>query len=136
MRHCLLYHGSFERNFALLQPGAKTFVGTDGSEHPLPAVPREVDGVVISYMERGGKKFAAVRVQHGKMDVVAGHDLLLDSRRHLSLGTRFSPEPIIITDEFAAVIIEDLMAKNPEQRNEFAAVRSAFSRTAKAKPRK
>ena len=36
MRHCLIYHGGFERNFPTLKAGATTFEGTDGTEHPLP----------------------------------------------------------------------------------------------------
>jgi len=52
MRHCLIYHGGFERNFPNLKAGATTFQGTDGTEHPLAAVPPEVDGVRVSYMEK------------------------------------------------------------------------------------
>ena len=39
MRHCLIYHGGFERNFPNLKAGATTFQGTDGAEHPLAASP-------------------------------------------------------------------------------------------------
>ena len=59
MRHGLMYHGGFERNFPLLRPGATKFVGTDGSEHTLPDVPPEITGVRVWYMEKAGKKFAA-----------------------------------------------------------------------------
>src|SRR5581483_2062382 len=48
-RHCLLYHGSFERNYPNLKPGSTTFEGTDGAQHPLPSVPPEVDGVRVGY---------------------------------------------------------------------------------------
>lgn len=131
MQHCLAYHGAFESNFADLKPGAKTFKGTDGAEHALPASPAECDGIRISYMEKAGKKFAAVRVQHGTNDVVLKNEVLLDPVRHLGLGKRFSPEPTLINDEMAAAVLEDVMAKNPDQRKELSAMRSIFSVSAK-----
>ena len=129
MRHCLTYQGGFERNFSKLKPGATTFEGTDGTSHPVPATPPEVDGVCVAYMEKSGKKFAAVRVQRGKDDVVLNHELLLDPSRHMGYGKRFSPEPTIIDDEIMATLLGDIMAKNPEQRNELARIRSSFSVT-------
>ena len=129
MRHCLIYQGGFERNFPNLKPGATTFQGTDGSEHPVPATPDEVDGVSVGYMEKAGKKFAAVRVQQGTNEVVLGHELLLDPARHMGYGKRFSPEPTIIDDEMMGTLLGDIMAKNPEQRNELAKIRSSFSVT-------
>ena len=133
MRHCLIYHGGFERNFSNLKAGATTFQGTDGTEHRLAVVPPEVDGVRVSYMEKAGKKFAAVRVQQGKNDVVLQHELLLDPARHMGHGKRFSPEPTIIDDEPMATLLGDIMAKNPELRNELAKVRSSFSVTGQKK---
>jgi len=116
MRHCLMYQGGFERNFAKLKPGATTFEGTDGTQHPVPAIPSEVDGVCVGYMEKSGKKFAAVRVQRGKEDVVLKHELLLDPARHMGFGKRFSPEPTMLDDEIMATLLGDIMGKNPEQR--------------------
>jgi hypothetical protein len=133
MRHCLVYHGGFERNFPNLQTGATTFQGTDGSEHRLADVPPEVDGVRVSYMEKSGKKFAAVRVQQGKNDIVLKHELLLEPARHMGHGKRFSPEPTVIDDEIMGTLLGDIMAKNPEQRNELAKVRSSFSVTGQKK---
>ena len=127
MQHCLAYAGSFVSNFAGLKPGATTFKGTEGGEHPLPATPVGVDGARVSYMEKPGKKFVAVRVQQGKRDVVLKHELLLDPSRHMGYGKRFGAEPTVIPDEIAAVVLEDIMAKNPEQKSEIAAIRSAFS---------
>ena len=129
MRHCLMYHGGFERNFPKLQTGASTFEGTDGSAHPVPDVPGEVDGVRVGYMEKAGKKFAAVRVQQGANDIVLGHELLLDPARHMGHGHRFSPEPTIVDDEAMGTLLGDIMAKNPDQRNELSKVRSSFSVT-------
>lgn len=135
MRHCLMYQGGFERNFPTLKPGAATYEGTDGDKHNIAPVAATIDGACISYMEKAGKKFAAVRVQQGKADVVVEHELLLDPGRHLGYGQRFAPEPTIINDESAAMIIEDLMAKNPAQRRELAAIRATFSVTATPKPK-
>ena len=129
MRHCLLYHGGFERNFPKLTKGATTFEGTDGSAHPIPAAPAEVTGVRVSYMEKSGKKFAAVRVQQGANDIVLKNELLLDPARHMGHGNRFSPEPTIVDDEIMGTLLGDLMAKNPDQRNEIAQIRSSFSVT-------
>jgi hypothetical protein len=129
MRHCLIYQGGFERNFPNLKPGATTFQGTDGAEHPVPATPDEVDGVRVGYMEKAGKKFAAVRVQLGTTDVILRNELLLDPARHMGYGKRFSPEPTIIDDELMGTLLGDIMAKNPEQRNELSKIRSSFSVT-------
>jgi len=133
MRHCLLYQGGFERNFSNLKAGATSFTGTDGSEHPVAAVPKEVDGVRVSYMEKAGKKFAAVRVQQGTNDVILKNELLLDPARHMGHGKRFSPEPTVIDDEAMGTLLGDIMAKNPEQRNELTKIRSTFSVTGQKK---
>jgi hypothetical protein len=133
MRHCLIYHGGFERNFPNLKPGATTFQGTDGGEHPLPAKPAEVDGVCVGYMEKAGKKIAALRDQQGSNDVVLGNELLIDPATHMGYGKRFSPEPTIIDDELMGALLGDIMSKNPEQRNELAKIRSSFSVTGQKK---
>ena len=129
MRHCLVYHGGFERNFPKLKTGATSFEGTDGTAHPMATVPPEVNGVRVHYMEKAGKKFAAVRVQNAGNDVVLQHELLLDPARHMGHGNRFSPEPTLIDDEAMGTLLGDIMAKNPEQRNELAKIRSSFSVT-------
>ncbi len=129
MRHCLMYHGGFERNFPNLKPGTTTFQGTDGAEHTLPDAPEKCDGMRIFYMEKAGKKFAAVRVQHAKDDVVLENELLLDPARHMGYGKRFSAEPTEISDEFAAVLLEDMMQKNTKQRRALVQLRSRFSVT-------
>jgi hypothetical protein len=127
----LMYQGGFERNFAKLKPGTTTFEGTDGTQHPIPAIPSEVDGVCVGYMEKAGKKFAAVRVQRGKDDVILKNELRLDPGRHMGSSKRFSPEPTIVDDEMMATVLGDIMEKNPEQRPELAKIRSSFSVTGK-----
>jgi hypothetical protein len=129
MRHCLLYAGGFERNFPALEVGATTFEGTDGETHPLPQIPPNVDGVRVSYMEKAGKKFCAVRVQVGKNDVPLHAEVLLDAPRHLGHGVRFGPEPTVVTDEIMATLLADIMAKNPDQKMQLANARASFSIT-------
>ena len=127
MRHCLMYHGGFERNFPNLKRGTTTFEGTDGAEHTLPDAPSSCDGLRIYYMEKAGKKFAAVRVQHGTDDVILQKELLLDPGRHMGHGKRFSADPTEIGDEFAAVILEDMMQTNTDLRRDLVQLRSRFS---------
>ena len=133
MRHCLMYHGGFERNFSKLKPGATTFEGSDGSSHSLPEVPDEVDGVRVGYMEKAGKKFCAVRVQSGKNDIVLEHEVLLDPPTHMGYGKRFGHEPTIIDDEAMATLLADIMAKNPDQKMQIANARASFSVTGQGK---
>ncbi len=129
MRHCLLYAGGFERNFPKLQAGATTFEGSDGAVHPLPEVPADVDGVRVSYMEKPGKKFVAVRVQSGKNDIPLKNEVLLDPPTHMGYGKRFGPEPTIVDDEAMSVLLADIMTKNPDQKMQLANARSSFSVT-------
>jgi hypothetical protein len=124
MRHALRYHGAFERNFEGLQPGVRTFKGTDGAEHELPAWPPQADGIRVSYMEKAGKRFAAVRVEHGNTDVVLRNEVLIEPGRHMGYGQRFSPEPTEIGDEVARMLLDDIIAQNPDQRAELEPVRA------------
>jgi len=133
MHHCLLYAGGFERNFPNLKPGASSFEGSDGAQHPLPTVPPEVDGVRVSYMEKPGKKFCAVRVQSGKNDIVLQHEVLIDPPTHMGYGKRFGPEPTVVEDETMAALLADIMAKNPDQKMQLANARASFSLTGQKK---
>ena len=127
MRHCLLYAGGFERNFPNLKSGATTFEGSDGSQHPLPAVPPDIDGVRVHYMEKPGKKFCAVRVQSGKNDIVLKNEVLLDPPSHMGHGKRFGPEPTPVESEVMANLLADIMEKNPDQKMQIANARASFS---------
>ena len=124
MRHALRYHGAFERNFEGLKPGARTFHGTEGGEHELPAWPGQADGIRVSYMEKAGKRFAAVRVEYGDSDVVLQNEVLIEPGRHMGFGQRFSPEPTEIADEVAFALLDDVIARNPDQRAELEPIRS------------
>jgi hypothetical protein len=119
MRHALVYHGSFELNFDRLAPGATTYTSTDGSARPLEKIPANVDGVVVGYMERSGKKFIAVRVRFERHDIVLRSPIVLDPMRHLG-NRRFSPRPVTIQDDVASSLLDDIIAANPEQQHELA----------------
>ena len=126
MRHALRYHGAFERNFEGLGPGARTFKGTEGGEHELPAWPPQADGIRVSYMEKAGKRFAAVRVEYEDTDVVLRNEVLIEPGRHMGYGQRFSPEPTEIGDEVARMLLDDIIAQNPDQRAELEPIRAAL----------
>ncbi len=134
MRHCLTYHGGFERNFSSLKPGSSSFEGTDGTPHKVLDAPTEVDGVRVGYMEKAGKKFAAVRVQRGADDVVLENEVLIDPPTHMGHGKRFGHEPTVVDDDAMATLLADIMAKNPGQRSALTRVRSSFSVTGQAHP--
>jgi len=123
MSHALMYHGSFESNFSSMKSGAKSFIGSDGSEHAIPDWPDEADGLRIGYMEKAGKRFVAVRVMDDKADVMLGNELLLDAPSHLGYGKRFGHEPTIIADDSAKQLLNDIIEKNPDQRAELKAIR-------------
>ena len=124
MRHALMYHGGFERNFANLKPGAKTFEGTDGTVHALPEWPKSADGLHVGYMEKAGKKFCAVRVADGKSDVILKNDMVLDPGTHLGFGHRFGPEPTLVEDDkLALAMLEDIIKKNSEAPGDLLAIR-------------
>ena len=122
MPHALMYHGGYERNYADLRPGATTFRGSDGNERTLDWPP-EANGVRVGYMEQPGKNFVAVRVLDGEGDVVLRNPVLLDPPRHMGYGKRFSAEPTIVGDEAARALLDDAIARNPEQRAELTALR-------------
>jgi hypothetical protein len=123
MPHALMYHGGFEANFSRMKSGATTFVGTDGTEHKIPDWPAAANGLRIGYMEKAGKKFVAVRVMHGKSDVMLENEMVISPPSHMGHGKRFSPEPTLIDDEPAQQLLKDIAKKNPNQRAELKAIR-------------
>lgn len=118
MRHGLMYQGGYERNFQELTAGSTTFHGSDGTERQLPDWPEEIDGLRVGYMEKPGKNFVAVRVQFEGKDICLKNEVPIDAARHMGYGKRFSPEPTVIPDETARVLMTDIMAKNLEQVEE------------------
>ena len=123
MPHALMYHGAFESNFSRMKSGAKTFIGSDGTEHVIPPWPAEANGLRIGYMEKAGKKFVAVRVMHDKADVMLENEMVITPASHMGYGKRFSAEPTIIDDEPAQQLLKDIAKKNPNERAELKAIR-------------
>ncbi|MCX5768311.1 MAG: hypothetical protein NTZ43_13925 [Gemmatimonadetes bacterium] len=127
MRHALMYVGGFERNFSKLVPGGTTFEGTDGQVHTYPEWPASVDGLRISYMEKHGKKFCAVRVADGKNDVVLKNELVLVPGTHFGFGLHLSGEPTPVDDSVAIMtLLEDILKKNVEASEELLLIRTRF----------
>ena len=83
-------------------------------------------GLQIWYMEKPGKHFVAVRIKHGATDLVLPTPVLLEPARHMGHGKRFSPEPIVINDEMVLVVLGDLLAKNPQLRDELKVMRDSI----------
>lgn len=115
MRHALMYVGGFERNFPNLTTSTTSFTGTDGKDHPYQPWPSSADGLRISYMEKHGKKFVAVRVADGTSDVVLANEMVMVPGEHFGFGTRLSGEPTLVEDDTAILkMLEDITKKNAE----------------------
>jgi hypothetical protein len=119
MQHTLIYHGSYELNYDGLVPGATSYTATGGGTRALSAVPASIDGVVVGYMERPAKKFAAVRIRFEDHDIVLKNPVVLDPMRHMG-NRRFSPRPVVIQDDVASALLDDIIAMNPDQQTELA----------------
>ncbi len=131
MRHALMYHGGFERNFSALKPGATSFEGTDGKSHQLPPWPASADGVRFGYMEKAGKKFCVVRVLFGKEDIVLKNELVIDPGRHTGFGHRLGPEPTSVEDDNAVLtLLEDVIKKNAADATALMNLRTQFKAAA------
>ena len=122
MRHAIRYEGGFERNFSTLSPGAADYDGDDDQRHPMVAWPPEADGLRFGFMERQGKRFVAVRVQHGTSDIVLSHGVVIDAARHLD-GRRLSAEPLLLANGPASALLSDIMDANHDRFADLVAVR-------------
>jgi len=118
-----MYSGGFETNYPKLAPGASTFTGSDGAEHPADKWPKEATGIRVSYMEKPGKHFVAVRIQDSESDIVLKQPVLLEPSRHMGYGKRFSAEPSVIDDKAALELLADVLKRNPDLRDELKAIR-------------
>jgi hypothetical protein len=114
MKHAVVYHGSMEANYSLLEPGGSTFVGTDGQRRALPPVPASTNGIYFGYMERIGKKRFIVLVRYRGAGLVLANPVSLDPIRHLG-GQRLVAAPAEIGDELASAILDDVIEANPGQ---------------------
>ena len=119
MRHALVYHGAYELNYGRLVPGASTYVATDHTQRPLASTAPAIDGLIVGYMERAGKKFSAVRLRFEDRDIILRNPVPLDPMRHMG-NRRFSPRPVEIQDDVASVLLDDIIAQNPDQQTELA----------------
>jgi hypothetical protein len=128
MRHGYMYNGAFELNFSDLRTGTTTYKTTDGEVRPLPPWPEKVDGVRVGYMEKSGKKFFAVRVQYGDHDVVLEHPVYLDPLRHMN-NRRFSPQPVVVNDDEASALLDDIIRENPDKQPELAMLINRINQT-------
>jgi hypothetical protein len=118
MRHALMYLGGFERNFPNLTTSTNTFTGTDGKEHPYEPWPSSADGLRISYMEKHGKKFVAVRVGDGTSDVVLKNEMVMVPGEHFGFGTHLSGEPTLVEDDNSMLkMLEDITKKNADHKD-------------------
>ena len=131
-----MYVGGFERNFPKLTTSSTSFDGTDGQSHPYQPWPSSADGLRVSYMEKHGKKFVAVRVADDKSDVVLKNELVMVPGEHFGYGTRLSGEPTLVEDDNAMMkMLEDITKKNVEVSAELLNIRARF-KAAVAKPAK
>ena len=127
MQHALMYVGGFERNFPKLTTSTTSFDGTDGQPHPYQPWPTSADGLRVSYMEKHGKKFVAVRVADGTSDVVLKNEMVMVPGEHFGFGTRLSGEPTLVEDDTTMLkMLEDIIKKNMEVSAELLNIRARF----------
>ena len=131
MRHALMYVGNFERNFPGLTNTSSSFIGSDGQSHAYPAWPASANGLRISFMEKSGKKFVAVRVADGTSDVVLQNELVLVPGEHFGFGVHLSGEPVSVEDNIAIMkLLEDIIKKNIHHSAELLEIRARFKAAA------
>jgi hypothetical protein len=126
-----MYVGGFERNFPTLTTSTTAFQGSDGASHEYAPWPKSADGLRISYMEKSGKKFVAVRVADGENDVVLKNELVMVPGEHFGFGTRLSAEPTLVEDNIAIMkLLEDIIKKNMSSGTELMNIRTRFKAAA------
>ena len=129
-----MYVGGFERNRRNLTPASTSFEGSDGQSHDYPAWPDNTDGIRISFMEKAGKKFVAVRVADATSDVVLPNELVLVPGEHFGFHTRLSGTPAVVDDNHAILkLLEDIIKKNHDTSEELLQIRSRFKAAATTK---
>lgn len=129
-----MYVGGFERNFSKLTTSTTSFEGTDGQSHPYTPWPPSADGLRVSYMEKHGKKFVAVRVADGTSDVVLQNEMVMVPGEHYGFGTRLSGEPTLVEDDTAMLkMLEDIIKKNVAASAELLNIRTRFKSAATKK---
>jgi hypothetical protein len=132
-----MYVGGFERNFDKLSRTSNSFEGSDGQHHPYAPWPSSADGLHVSYMEKSGKKFVAVRVSDGMNDVILRNEMVMVPGEHFGFGVRLSGEPTLVEDDVAMMkMLEDIIKKNREVSAELLNIRARFkAATVRPQPR-
>lgn len=126
-----MYVGGFERNFSKLTTASTSFEGSDGQQHAYPEWPASANGLRVSYMEKAGKKFVAVRVQDSEGDVVLQNEMVLVPGEHFGFGVHLSGQPTSIEDNIAMMkMLEDIIKKNMAQGDALMAIRTRFKAAA------
>lgn len=129
-----MYVGGFERNRRNLTPASTSFEGSDGQSHDYPAWPDKTDGIRVSFMEKAGKKFVAVRVADDTSDVVVPNELVLVPGEHFGFNTRLSGTPSVVDDNHAILkLLEDIVKKNYDTSEELLQIRARFKAAATMK---
>lgn len=132
MRHALRYAGNFEKNFMKQTTASTSFEGSDGQQHEYAPWPNGVNGLRISFMEKAGKKFVAVRVADGTGDVVLHNEMVLVPGEHFGFGVHLSGTPTMVDDDIAVMkMLEDIAKKNVGHGDELLAIRARFKANAK-----
>ena len=127
MRHAFRYAGSFETNFPTLTSATTSFEGSDGQPHAYAPWPEGVDGLRISFMEKAGKKFVAVRIADGTSDVVLHNEMVLVPGEHFGFGVHLHGTPTVVEDDVAIMtLLEDATKKNVGHSDELLQVRARF----------
>jgi hypothetical protein len=131
-----MYVGGFERNFPKLTTSTTSFEGTDGQSHPYQQWPPSANGLRVSYMEKHGKKFVAVRVSDGTSDVVLQNEMVMVPGEHFGFGTRLSGEPTLVEDDTAMLkMLEDIIKKNMAVSAELLNIRARLKANTSGKPK-
>ena len=88
----------------------------------------------MSFMEKAGKKFCAVRVSDGQSDVVLENEMVMVPGEHFGFGTHLSGEPTVVGDDKAMLkMLEDIIKKNRESSEELLLIRARFKEAAAQK---
>ncbi len=119
MQHGYMYSGAYELNYPNLRAGTSSYTTTDGEQRALPAWPDDIDGVRVSYMEKSGKKFFAVRLQHADHDIVLENPVAIDPLRHMG-NRRFAADAVMVSDDEASALLDDAIRENPDKQSEIA----------------
>lgn len=120
MRHGVMMQGGFEANIRLLAPGRRTYLDA-GGERPLPEWPPDVDGIRFCALERRGRWLIA-RVEFADHDVILHHPVPVDAVRHLGGRRRRGDDLVVLPDELAEQLLDDILASNRAQTNAIALV--------------